>query len=732
MNIPLTQRLAVWSARRPWVVVGAWALTLVAGLAITGALLASAISTEIKFVSNPDSKTGTALIDDTSLAGDNFTDTVTVSNPELTVDDPEFQQRVESLTSEIRSVEAVDAATNFYETDNQSFVSDSRNTTIIPMAIPIDLKDEVTETLAIVEEASNENGFTLTHSGQATLDHDFNEQSEKDLQRGESIGIGVALLILLLVFGAVVAGVLPIILAVISIIIGLGIVSLLGQLAEFSFFVVNLMTMMGLAVGIDYSLFIVSRFREEREAGKDKLAAIEAAGGTANKAVLFSGITVVVSLAGLLLVPNTIFISLGAGAIIVVIITILQAQTLLPAVLSILGDGINRLKVPFVSTQFGADAEVGFFSGVARRVQAHPVVSLVVTVLILLAAAAPLLTINTGFSGVSTLPDGFASKEGFQVLAEEFDAGQSSPAQVVIEGDPTTPEATAAVEQLRRAIADDDGFGPPTALAVSDDRTIGFVQAPLAFDPQTQDAYDAVGRLRDEAIPAAFTGTQVDVFVTGQTAEDVDFIEQLGAFTVPVIALVLVLSVILLTLAFRSIVIAIKSIFVTSLSVLAAYGIVVLVWQHGVGNEIFGFQQVEKIEVWIPLFLFALLFGLSMDYQVFLVSRIQERYSQTGDNDEAVRWGVGTTARLITGAAAIMVAVFGGFALGELVALSQMGFGLAIAIALDALIIRTILVPAAMTLLGDWNWYLPRWLEWLPDLKIEGEPLGKPQEVGPK
>jgi RND superfamily putative drug exporter len=726
--------MAVWSARRPWVVVGAWALVLVASFVIVGALLSSAISTEIKFVSNPDSKVGTELIDESSLAGDNYTDTVTVSNAELTVNDPAFEERVESLTSEIRAVEAVEATTNFYETDNPNFVSESGSTTIIPMAIPVDVKDDVTETLAIVEEENGEGGFALTHSGQATLDHDFNEQSEKDLQRGESIGIGVALIILLLVFGTVVAGVLPILLAIISIIIGLGVVSVLGQFAEFSFFVVNLMTMMGLAVGIDYSLFIVSRYREEREAGKDKLGAIEASGGTANKAVLFSGITVVVSLAGLLLVPNTIFISLGAGAIIVVIITILQAQTLLPAVLSIVGDGINRLKVPFISTQYGAEAEVGFFSGVARRVQQHPVVSLVVTTLILLAAAAPLLTINTGFSGVSTLPDGFASKEGFEVLAEEFDAGQSSPAQVVINGNPTTPEVTVAVEQLRRSIAEDPGFGPATALAVSDDRTVGLVQAPLASDPQTQDAYDAVNRLRDDAIPAAFAGTDVEVLVTGQTAEDVDFIAQLGDFTVPVIALVLVLSMILLTLAFRSIVIAIKSILVTLLSVLAAYGIVVLVWQHGVGNEIFGFQQVEKIEVWIPLFVFALLFGLSMDYQVFLVSRIQERYTQTGDNDEAVRWGVGTTARLITGAAAIMVAVFGGFALGELVALSQMGFALAVAIAIDALIVRTILVPAAMTLLGDWNWYLPSWLEWLPDIKIEGEPLQEPEpeQVGAK
>ena len=724
MKIPLTQRSAVWSSRHPWTVLIAWLIALVAGMAITGALLNSAISTEISFTSNPDSKRGTALIDGSSLAGDNYTDTVTVSSESLTVDDPAFRARVESLTADIREVDAVTATTNFYESENPGFVSESRRTTIIPIAIPVDLKDEVEQTLAITEEADGVDGFALTHSGQATLDYDFNKQSQEDLKKGEFfIGIPLALVILLLVFGAVVAGVIPIILALISIVIGLGIVSLLGQMAEFSFFVVNLMTTLGLAVGIDYSLFIISRFREERAAGKDKLAAIEASGGTANKAILFSGITVVISLAGLLLVPNTIFISLGAGAIIVVLITILQAQTLLPAVLAILGDNINRLKIPFLSTSFGADAERGFFSGVARWVQARPVLSLVTTTAILLIAASPLLTINTGFSGVSTLPEGFASKKGFEVLGQEFDAGQSSPAQVVIEGDPTTPEVTAAVEQLRTAIADDPGFGPATELAVSDDRSVGLVQAPLAFDPQTQNAYDALNRLRDDAIPAAFGGVPVEVFVTGQSAEDVDFINQLGAFTVPVIGLILAVSFLLMTLAFRSVVIALKSIIVTLLSVLAAYGILVLVFQHGVGNEIFGFQQVEKIDPWIPLFTFALLFGLSMDYQVFLVSRIQERWTQTGLNNQSVAWGVGTTARLITGAAAIMVAVFGGFALGELVPLAQMGFSLAVAIAIDALIVRTILVPATMTLLGRWNWYLPKWLEWLPDLKIEGEPL---------
>lgn len=735
MKIPLTQRLAGASARNPKKVVAAWVVLFLAAFVLMGALLNDALSTEVEFVNSPDSQVSRELIEGSSLLDDQFTETVTISNPELTVDDPAFQAFAEDVIGKLNAVESVEGTKDFWSSGDPAFVSADRSVTLIPVALPIDKKDDVVETLEIVEEANeNTQGFVLTESGRPTLDHDFNEQAEKDLARGElAIGLPIAIIILVIIFGALVASTLPLIVAGLSIFIALGIVALLGLQFEFSFFVQNLVTTMGLAVGIDYSLFIVSRFREERAAGKEKMAAIEAAGGTSSKAVLFSGITVVISLSGLLLVPNTIFISLGAGAIIVVLVAILQALTLLPALLSLMGDNIDRLKLPFVKTRVGMDAaQNGVFPRVARTVMRNPAVFLVVTVALLLVAASPLLGLKTGFTGVSSLPDSFESKKGFNALAENFDAGQSSPVQIVIEGNATDdPVVGTAVETLRQYIAQSDGLGEAEAVVVSDDGEISLLQAPVASDPQTQAAYSVVKDLRVE-VDKTFDGTGVNAVVGGVSAQDVDFIDQLSTFTVPVIALILFISLVLLLLAFRSLVIALISIAVTLLAVGAAYGILVLVFQEGVGNEFFGFTQVENIEPWIPLFLFALLFGLSMDYQVFLVSRIQERFGQTGDNRDAIAWSVGTTARLITGAAAIMVAVFGGFAIGELAPLQQFGFGLAVAIAIDALVVRTILVPALMTLLDKYNWYIPSWLMWLPDLKIEGESLdeARSQKLG--
>ena len=718
-----TRGLARWSATHPWTVILAWIGALITSFLLIGALLSGVLTTQIDFISNPDAQKGRDLIASSSLGSSSFTETVIVQSDTLTVDDPAFQERVESLTAELAAVESVRTAVNFYSTGDPNLVSADRDTTIIPVALPIELKDDVELTQEIVTEADGEDGFRVLETGEATLDLNFNEASEEDLLTGETIGVSVALVILLIVFGALVASLVPIFSAIISIIVGLGIVSVVGQFFDLSFFVTNMMVMMGLAVGIDYSLFILSRYKEERDNGHDKLAAIEIAGGTASKAVLFSGLTVVFALAGLLIVPNTIFVSLGVGAIVVVFMTIVQALTLLPAVVSLIGDRVFSLRIPFLRQRTAQQQSAeGIWAGLARTVMRRPTVSLIAAVAVLVLAALPLTRIETGFSGVSTLPDKFEAKEGFQVLGEEFSAGQTGPVQIVIEAPGgIDPQVERAAADLAALITADPGFGPAGPLQRAEEPELALLAAPMTGDPSSQESYDAIRRLREELVPQAFAGVDAGVFATGRSAGDVDFIDQLSRYLPIEFAFILILSFFLLLLAFRSIVIPLKSIVLNLLSVAAAYGLLVLVIQLGVGNEIFGFEQVEKIEPWIPLFLFAVLFGLSMDYQVFLVSRIQEKYLQTTDNREAVAWGVGTTARLITGAALIMVAVFGGFALGQLVTFQQMGFGLAVAILIDATIVRAVLVPAAMTLLDRWNWYLPEWLEWLPDVTVEGD-----------
>jgi RND superfamily putative drug exporter len=530
------------------------------------------------------------------------------------------------------------------------------------------------------------------------------------------------------VFAAVLAAVAPIVMALFAIAVALGLVALIGQIFEFNLFVTNMISMIGLAVGIDYSLFIVSRYREERKKGFDKLEAIGGAGATANRAVFFSGMTVVLALLGMVIIPTTIFRALAGGAILVTLAAIAASMTLLPAILSLLGDRINwpRLsKRARVDSAF--DPRGGVWDRLTRRVMARPVVFLVASVLALGTLGSFYFQLNRGTSqNVSQLSDDFPSKQAFLTLQREFAGGVTDPARIVITGDVGSAEVQEAIANLREDIAARAAFAPRTDVITSTDGTAMEVDAFFRGDPTTNEAFQGIRDLRAEAVPAAFDGVDgVEVLVGGNTAFFTDFLDVADRYQWIVLAFVLGLSFLLLTVVFRSIVVPVTAIIMNLLSVAAAYGAVTLVFQEGFGigffNAIgFQFQQAEAIEAWLPLFLFSILFGLSMDYHVFLLTRIREEYDKTGDNTEAVAYGLRTTAGIITGAALIMVAVFTGFAAGRLGPLQQMGFGLAVAVFIDATIVRTLLVPATMRLLGHRNWYLPSWLQWLPQLRVEG------------
>ncbi len=360
---------------------------------------------------------------------------------------------------------------------------------------------------------------------------------------------------------------------------------------------------------------------------------------------------------------------------------------------------------------------------------ARPVLSLVLAVGFMLALAVPILDWSTGQAGISTLPDRFASKQGYLALNEEFPGETTEPVEVIVDGDVTAPDVRRAVERLAADMEAEEELGP-AEIEFEDDARLAVVTAPVAGDPLGEEAMAAVERLRADLIPAAFAGVEADALVTGDSAEIVDYVD-LTAYWQPIVfAFVLGLSFILLTVAFRSVVVPATTILLNLLSVGAAYGLLVLVFQQGVGNELFGFRRWTRSRRGSRSSSSAVLFGLSMDYQVFLLSRIRERYNATGDTNEAIAFGVGSTARIITGAALIIIAVFAGFARGDLVMFQQMGFGIAVALFLDATIVRSVLVPASMTLLGRWNWYLPGWLAWLPDVHVEETEPREPAPAG--
>jgi RND superfamily putative drug exporter len=526
-----------------------------------------------------------------------------------------------------------------------------------------------------------------------------------------------------------------------AIAVATGLIALLGLIWRFSFFVPNLVTMMGLAVGIDYSLFIVSRYREERSRGHDSLEAIGRSGATANRAVFFSGVTVVLALAGMLLVPTTIFRGLAGGAILVVLVSIGLSMTMLPAIMALFNDRLVRPGRVFGRGRTLEHGRAGgFWDRESRAVMARPWLWLIVTASFMILLSVPYWAqahaedngrgIKTGFSGIAAVPDGIPTKDAFNILVAKFPEASSgqSVAQVVIPGAATDPTVQQQIQALTAAVQTDGSFAKPQAPQTSQDGGYTLLEIPFAgaaSDSQSEAAVAAVTRLRDDYIPAAF-GQDSGVLVGGDTAFTKDFFSISDQYTPIIILLVLGLSFILLTVVFRSIVVPAKAIVMNLLSVGAAYGLIVLIFQKGGPSwaasiaSFFGFIQVDAIESWLPLFLFSILFGLSMDYQVFLLSRIREEYDKSGDNSEAVAFGLRTTGGIITGAAVIMVAVFAGFASGRIAGLEQMGFGLAVAVFLDATIVRSVLVPSAMKLLGDRNWYLPKWLQWLPKIDVEG------------
>ena len=727
-----SERLARESAKRPWLVVGIWiAATVVSAVLWFNLIESGTTQGQGMFTVEPEAVKAQRLLVESDIRDERLdTEIMVIRHDSLTVDDPQFRERIDKVYAQILALDSDPNGPVLHDPRSlpnlnllppgaaEMLIASDRTGTFIPITLAA---SGHAEGILEIAESNSTDGFDIAVAGEAATGEDFRKVAKRDLIQGESIGVGIAIVILLLVFRAVGSTWIPIILAAMGIAIATGTVALIGQFYNnIPFFVTNFITMIGLAVGIDYALFIVARYKEERSKGLAVEEAIARSGATANRAVFFSGMIVVIALVGMLIVPTTIFFGMALGAILVVLVTVLASLTFLPALLKLLGDKVYAWKIPVLQIKyFNSDISLGgFWNWVTMRVLKRPVIHLVGVATVLVALAIPYFDINLGFNGVETLPDDFRSKGAFTYLQEEFPEalGTLSSIDIVVDGGASSQQVRDGMEVLAKSIDSIPALGDAQPYVVSEDGDVGLLQIPLAVSGDSSKANDAVKELRERLIP--MSGLPEGVLIGGATAINVAFIDLVSMWTPIVIGIVLALSFVLLLFVFRSILVPVKAILMNLLSVGAAYGLVVLVFQKGLGADLFGFTQVQFVEAWVPLFLFTILFGLSMDYEVFLLSRIRERFDQTGKNDESIAFGLRSTSAIITGAALIMVAVFMGFAVGDLATFQQFGFGLAMAILVDATIIRSVLVPATMKLLGDKNWYLPGFLKWLPDLRV--------------
>ncbi len=629
----------------------AWAVVLACAATITVLFLGGALSNEDSFTNDPESFRATALINETFPGNNQSRELVIVRSAGLTVDDQQFREHVQAVTARVMALgpNVVSASMDYTTDASPVLVSTDRHAALLVFNMTRSAGDAMDDSKALTAAArdasASASDFEVLVTGEASINSDFGATAESDLRTGEIFGVGIALIILVLVFGALVTAVVPLIMAMASILLAMGITALVGQVLDLSFFITNMITMIGLAMGIDYSLFVVSRYREERAAGRDKVDAIGKAGSTASRSVLFSALAVVLALGGLFLVPSTLFHSMALGAIIAVFTALLAALTLLPALLGAMGDRVNALRVPFMrKTTGGAGRSGGFWDRLSHGVMRRPVTSLVLAAGVLAVIAGLYFSIDLGSAGVDTLPASMESRQGFEVLQNEFPGASIQPVDVTIAGDSTSPAVAQGIERLRTILAGDPAFMGAGTTRTSPGGELTVLSLVVLGDPNGEAAQAAVRTLRTDYLPAAFAGTGLvagtDVLTTGQTSFVIDYLDTINGATPWVFLFVLGLSFVLLMVVFRSLIVPLKAIVMNLLSVGAAYGLMVAVFQKGWGADLLGLQKVDFVEAWVPLFLFAVLFGTSMDYHVFLLSRIRERFDQTGDNRESVAFGL--------------------------------------------------------------------------------------------
>jgi uncharacterized membrane protein YdfJ with MMPL/SSD domain len=725
----LAARMARWSSRHRKKAFWGWLAFVIAAFAIGNALGSTQISDVDTF--NGESHDAEAALDRVGLRPQS--EVVFVQSDKLTIKDPQFKAAVQDVTRSLPKVPYVQNVKSPLR--GESAVSKDGHAALVDFDVAGDsteAKDRIDPVLAAVAAAQKRHpDLAVEQMGSASANKAINQTIGDDLKSAGMLSLPITLILLIITFGTLVAAGVPLWIGLSSVIAALGLVNLPSGIIPVDSNLPAVILLIGLAVGVDYSLFYLKREREERAAGRSEGAALEAAAATSGRAVLISGATVMVAMAGMVISGDKTFISFAEGTILVVAVAVFASLTVLPAMLSWLGDRVEKGRVPLLSRGRRGVGESRFWSSLTGRVMRRPGLALVLAGGLLIALSIPALSLKSVTSDIDELPGDLPVIQTYNKVKQIFPA-EGVTATVVMEVDDVQAGApTTAIAALTDRVDRFPGlFKPGTELIESKDRTVAQINIPTIGSGTDQASVDALNKLRDDIVPA--TAGRVDgatVNVTGDAAASEDFNSNLKSRLPLIFAFVFGLAFLLMLVTFRSIVIPIKAILLNLLSVGAAYGVLVLVFQNGNGESLIGFTSNGGVTNWLPLFLFVVLFGLSMDYHVFILSRVKELYDRGMTTDEAVRQGITTTAGTVTSAAAVMVGVFLVFVTLSFIDFKELGLGLAVAVLIDATIIRGVLLPASMKLLGDWNWYLPRWLEWLP--RIGGDADVPPPPADP-
>jgi uncharacterized membrane protein YdfJ with MMPL/SSD domain len=642
---------------------------------------------------------------------------ILIQSSDRTATEPAFRAVVADVQ---RRLKAVPHTRNFespYAPGNGGQISADRHSALLGFEIAGDqneAQDRAQPTLDATSAAQAANpDYAVEQLGSASSEKQLQDSINDDFKKAFITSLPITLVILLIAFGALVAASVPILLALTAVLATMGLVALLSHLSPVDSSINEVILLIGLAVGIDYSMFYLRREREEREAGRSEGAALTAAAATSGRAVLVSGLTVMIAMAGMYLGGAPTFRSFATGTIIVVAVAVVGSLTVLPALLAWLGDRVEKGGVPIISRMAWNAGESGLWARILNPVLRRPLVSATAAAAVLVVLAIPAFSLHTAVPGTDSLPQDLAVVKTYNKIQAAFPGGPN-PATVVVSADDVTSTAVKReIVDLRDRAASSPKFKQPITTDVSPDRTVAVVSIPLIGDGSDARSNAALAELRDRLVPATVGGVPgATADVSGFTANSKDFNDAMKSHVPLVFAFVLTAAFLLLLFTFRSIVIPIKAIVLNMLSVGAAYGVLVWIFQEGHLESLLGFQSNGSITSWMPLFLFVVLFGLSMDYHVFILTRIREAFDRGRPTEEAVAHGIKTTAGVVTSAAVVMISVFAIFATLSLLIFKQLGVGLAVAVLIDATLIRAVLLPATMKLLGDWNWYPPRWLEW--------------------
>jgi uncharacterized membrane protein YdfJ with MMPL/SSD domain len=721
----LAARMGRWSANHWKTAVFGWLAFVIAAL-----LVGQVVKT--KNIDQNDANVGQShradhILKDAGFQSDPQTEIVLVQSKTLTANTPAFRAVVNDVVSAVKPFRTIKNIRSPYEAGRADQISSDGHTAMVQFDMKGTSKvakkriDALTATTDKLAKAHP--GFYVGEAGSISSGKALTAEFNKQLEQAGIRSIPLTLIVLLLVFGAIVAAGVPLLLALSAVGATIALVALPSHLVPMDPNVSAVLLLVGLAVGVDYSLFYLKREREERAAGKGHRAALEAAAATSGRSVLISGVTVMIAMAGMLFSGDKTYLSFGIATMMVVAVAMLGSLTVLPALLSKLGDRVEKGRIPFLSRFRRPSGDNRFWSAILTPALKHPLVSAVAAAAVLLAMAIPVLSLHTAQSGLDSLPKGIPTVATIDKIQKAF-PGSAAPAIVAIKANADAPATVAAIRELRTEALVSGQMKGPIEVDVNPARTVTRVAIPLKGKGTDAVSTRALKTLRNKVLPATIGELPGATYaVTGSTAASADANALLKRSAPLVFGFVLLFAFLLLLVSFRSIVIALKAIVLNLLSVGAAYGVLVAIFQYGWGSSVLNFNSNGGIAFWLPIFMFVILFGLSMDYHVFILSRVREAFDRGMKTEDAVAHGIKTTAGTVSSAALVMVGVFSIFATLPILDMKELGVGLAAAVLIDATIVRAVLLPATMKLLGDWNWYLPNWLGWLPKIETHGEPV---------